>query len=147
MSSVTDAAPSDDEEELPKRQPEDVPEVVRRSIEGKAARRRLGVGDHGSVVGVSRRRRPSGEARGGEDGADGTMASHCRHCGADLSDFCSDCHAKRISLDYEVDEGVVRAVDGEIRGYEAVQNRKNNYLYYFIRSYISEIERKYFCSR
>ena len=107
MSSVADAGPSDDDEDSPKRQPDDVPEVVRRSIEGKAARRRLV-----DVSGTNgRKRRPSAESR--EDGAENAVSSHCRHCGADLSDLCANCHTKRISLDFEVDEGVIRAVDGK----------------------------------
>ena len=109
LSSATDALVSD-EDESPKRPADDVPEVVRRSIEGKAARRRLVdvTGFHG------RRRRPSAESAREEGGEGGVAsASHCRHCGADLGDLCAHCHAQRISLDYEVDEGVVRAIDGK----------------------------------
>ena len=111
LASVTDAPPPDDDDELSRRQSDEVPEVVRRSIEGKAAQRRLS-----DVAGGGKKiRHSSAEPR--EDGAVAAAAvmasTHCRNCGAELHDLCTDCNAKRISLDFEVDDGVVRATDGK----------------------------------
>lgn len=100
LSSVADSAPTDEEVEL-RPTADDVPEVVRRSIDGKAAQRRLS-----EISGVAARRSLSREDR-----TVSNNLSKCRQCGVDLGDVCQSCHAKRISLDFEVDEGAVRAVD------------------------------------
>lgn len=102
LSSVADSAPTDEEVEL-RPTADDVPEVVRRSIDGKAAQRRLS-----EISGVAARRSLSREDR-----TVSNNLSKCRQCGVDLGDVCQSCHAKRISLDFEVDEGAVRAVDGK----------------------------------
>ena len=102
LSSVAGSAPTDEEVE-PRPTPDDVPEVVRRSIDGKAAQRRLS-----EISGVCARRSLSRE-----DSTVSTHSTRCRQCGVDLGDVCQNCHVKRISLDFEVDEGVIRAVDGK----------------------------------